>query len=343
MQSQHIGKYFFLVLLIGAFIFAGVILSPFFTTLILGASFAIVLHPIHTWLRSKVTKGREWIAALLTTLFFIIVLAGPLFGIGVLVFKQSESVYQSITNSSSAGPFLDTIGRSVESVLPPGFEFDIHDKLAELVTFVSSNVATFFSATLSTIFGFLLMILAIFYFLKDGSEWKKSLVKLSPLPNMADNKIFEKIKAAVNGVIKGYLLIAVAQGILSGVGMAIFNVPNPALFGVLAGIASLIPSIGTAIVAVPVILFLLATGETANAIGFGIWAAALVGMVDNLLNPYIVGSKLKVPPLLILFAVLGGISLLGPVGILIGPLAMSFLYVLVSIYRTGFEKEEETI
>jgi predicted PurR-regulated permease PerM len=127
--------------------------------------------------------------------------------------------------------------------------------------------------------------------------------------------------------------------VLTGIGMSLFGVPNAALFGVLAGIASLIPSIGTALVAVPAIIFLLATGHPANAIGFAIWSGALVGMVDNFLNPYIVGTKLQVPPLLILFSVLGGISLMGPVGILIGPLTMSLLYVLMSLYRHGLGKE----
>ncbi len=339
MQSTLTGKHFLSILLIIVCGLSLAILFPFLTTIILGASFAVVLRPIHHWLNRTITGGRAWIASLITIVLFLALLCGPLFGIGVLVFNQSEGIYTAIATKGSAGPFLDTIGASIEKILPAGFEFDIHDKLAELVTFISSNIATIFSTTLSTIFSFLLMILTMFYFLKDGDAWTQSLIGLSPLPNSDDEKILKRLTRSINGVIKGYLLIALIQGVLTGIGMSLFGVPNAALFGVLAGIASLIPSIGTALVAVPAIIFLLATGNTVNAIGFAIWSGALVGMVDNVLNPYIVGTKLQVPPLLILFSVLGGISLMGPVGILIGPLTMSLLYVLMSLYRHGLGKE----
>ncbi len=124
-----------------------------------------------------------------------------------------------------------------------------------------------------------------------------------------------------------------------GVGLSIFGIPNAALWGVVAGIASLVPMIGTAFVAVPAILFLLVSGNNAQAIGLLIWSVVIVGLVDNLLNPIVVGGKINVPPLLILFAVLGGISLLGPIGILVGPLTISLLYTLISIYKNEFRPE----
>ncbi len=122
-----------------------------------------------------------------------------------------------------------------------------------------------------------------------------------------------------------------------GAGLAIFHVPNPAIWGVVAGIASIIPPLGTAVVSVPAVLFLFGSGHTGLALGLLAWSVLIVGTGDNLLNPYIIGSKLNIPPFLILFSVLGGISLLGPVGILIGPLTVSFLYTLTEIYRTEFQ------
>lgn len=121
-----------------------------------------------------------------------------------------------------------------------------------------------------------------------------------------------------------------------GIGLFIFNVPNAALWGVIASIASLVPTIGTALISVPAIVFLLATGESTNAIGLAIWAGVAVGMVDNFLSPIVVGKKIDIPPFFILFSVLGGIALLGPIGILVGPLTVSLLYTLISIYRDEF-------
>jgi predicted PurR-regulated permease PerM len=180
--------------------------------------------------------------------------------------------------------------------------------------------------------------LSIFYFLKDNAHWKKVIMILSPLADADDKKILDRLSNSVNGIIKGYLFIALLQGILMGVGLALFGVPNPALWGLVTMITAFIPTIGTALISVPAILFLFLTGQTIAAVGLLIWAVAIVGMIDNLLSPIIVGSRINLPPLLILFSVLGGISLLGPVGILMGPLTISLLYALISLYRHEFKQ-----
>jgi predicted PurR-regulated permease PerM len=135
------------------------------------------------------------------------------------------------------------------------------------------------------------------------------------------------------------MFVALIQGVVMGIGLWIFNVPNPALWGVVAAVASLLPMIGTALVSVPAIIFLFATGSTASSLGLLVWSVVAVGMIDNFLSPIIVGKKIHLPSIIILFSVLGGISLLGPVGILIGPLTVSLLYTLISIYRNEFFKQ----
>jgi predicted PurR-regulated permease PerM len=182
--------------------------------------------------------------------------------------------------------------------------------------------------------------LAIFYFLKDGEKWKKFLLKLSPLSNTDDEKIINRLSQTINGVIRGTIFIALIQGILMGVGLGIFGIPNSAIWGVVAAITSLIPTVGTGLVSVPAIIFLLVTGNVLPAIGLLIWSVIVVGTIDNFLAPYIIGSKIKIPPFLILFSVLGGIALLGPVGILIGPLAVSLLYTLNEIYQGEFKQAQ---
>jgi predicted PurR-regulated permease PerM len=203
-----------------------------------------------------------------------------------------------------------------------------------LIGSVSTSIGTIFSTTLSGIFSLLLVILCMFYLLKDGKQWKDMLVSISPLSDDASHAIIVKMTSAVNGIIRGYLLVGVIQGLLVSIGMYIFGVPHAALWGTLAGIASLIPSIGTALVSVPTVIFLLAAGQTGAAIGYGIWAAVLVGSIDNILSPFIVGRSVAIHPLLVLFSVLGGIALMGPVGILIGPLVICFIYTLMSVYKT---------
>ncbi len=336
MQPKTLERYFFLSLLAATLVFAFFVFRPFWIVLVLGASFSIVFYPVYTWLK----KGHlpNWLAAFLTLLLFIIVLCIPLLGIGSIVFDQSQNLYHSlINNNGNAGPFINIIGSKINHVLPKGMHFDINEVFSNFVSFLTNNITNIFSATVTALFTFILLLLTIFYFLKDGEEWKKTILKMSPLSAADDEKIIHRLTQTINGVIKGYLLIAFIQGTLMGVGLAIFHVPNPAIWGVIAGIAAIIPPLGTAVVSVPAIIFLFLTGHTGSSIGLLIWSTLIVGMGDNVLNPYIVGHKIDVPPFLILFSVLGGIALLGPVGILIGPLTVSLLYTLTEIYQQEFK------
>lgn len=337
METKIIERYFFFGLLFATLIFTLLIFRPFWTILVLGISFSIVFYPFYEWLNRKHLP--HFLSAFLTIFLFVIILCGPLLGIGMLIFNQSENAYRVVLENGSAGPFLSSINNTVNSVLPTGVDFDINEKVNDVISFVSRNIAGIFSATLSAFFSFLLMLLIIFYFLKDGAKWRKSLVVLSPLSDQDDEKIITKLRQAVNTVIKGNLFIALVQGILMGVGLWIFGIPNSALWGIVAAVASLLPTIGTAIVSIPAIAFLFFSGNTGSAIGLLIWAVVVVGLVDNFLSPVIIGQKTNIPPLLILFAVLGGLSLLGPIGILVGPLTVSLLYTLISIYRNEFRQQ----
>lgn len=337
MQTKPIEKYFFFGLLLATVVFTFLIFLPFWVVIVLGISFAIVLHPIYQWLSSKGLPAS--VASFITVILFTILLCGPILGIGALVFNQSQDVYQKISNGNlNTLPLLEKINTKVNSVLPPGVDFNINQKATDFVSYISSHIASIFSTTLSAFFSFILMLLVIFYLLKDGEKWRTSLMQLSPLGEKNDERIISRLTLAVNGVIKGSLLIALAQGVLLGVGFWIFNVPNAALWGVVAAVMSFIPTFGTALVSVPAIIFLFVTGNTAPAVGLLVWAVVIVGMVDNFLGPLVVGRKINVPSILILFSVLGGIAFLGPVGILVGPLTVSLLYALVSIYKHEFSQ-----
>jgi len=335
-QTKIIERYFFFGLLFTTLIFTFLIFRPFWIILILGVSFSIILYPLYTWFNNK--KLPSWLSSFFTVLLFTVAFCGPLLGIGAMVFNQSENVFRTVVQERGAGTFLNSIDRAVNKVLPRGITFDMNEKATSFVSYISSNVASVFSTVVSAFFSFVLMLLIIFYFLKDGVKWRKAAIVLSPLSDKDDEKIISRLALSVNAVMKGYLFIALIQGILMGFGLWLFNIPNPALWGVVAAVLSLIPTFGTALVSIPAIIFLFIVGNTTLALGLLIWSVIVVGMIDNVLSPLIVGKNISIPPLLILFSVLGGISFLGPVGILMGPLSISLLYTLISIYRNEFRQ-----
>ncbi|RJR12807.1 AI-2E family transporter, partial [Candidatus Parcubacteria bacterium] len=154
----------------------------------------------------------------------------------------------------------------------------------------------------------------------------------SPLKDGDDEIIATRLGSAVLATVKGNLLIGLIQGAMTGLGFLLFGVPNAALWGSVAAVMALVPGLGTAIVILPAAIFLFLTGDTTGAIGLLVWGIAAVGLIDNFLGPRLVGMGLKLHPLAVFLAVLGGLSLFGPIGFLLGPLTLSVCLALIDIY-----------
>lgn len=340
MQAKLREQHFFYAFLAAIAVFCAIILWPFFSIGVVSIALAVSFTPINTFIRAKL-GGPAWLAALLVVLLFIVVIGIPLFFIGSKVLTESQSIYLSIIEGNGGLGFVDGATAFLKEKIPMLGEFDLRTAVGNGASAVAGTLASAFTATISTAFGIFLILLSLFYFLKDGQIWKKYIVKLSPLSDMHDERILAMLQRAVNGVMRGYVLIAAIQGLLMGFGLWIFGVPNATLWGVFAGIASMVPTIGTALVSIPAIIYLFATGDTGAAIGLAAWSIALVGTVDNVLNPVVVGKQIHVPPVVVLFSVLGGIALLGAPGIIIGPLAVSLLHTLIQIYQEDFTEKED--
>lgn len=333
METSKAEKYFLFGLLTVVFALTLAIIYPFLTVFIISAAFAVVINPVYVWIKKHITKKRAGLASFVTILLFLAVLCVPLFFMGTVIFEQAQNAYHFIIQNGDTSLFIQKIDTSINRLMPNGFTFNTHEKVSSLISFLTGNIGNFFTSTFNTIFMAILAIFTMFYLLKDGEDWREGLVKILPLSEKNIREILLSLKNSINRILKGSFLIAIIQGFLAWIGLWIFGVPNPALWGVVAGMASFVPTLGTSIVFVPAILFLLFTGMQIQALGLLLWAMLLVGMIDNILSPYIISKNTEVPSLFILFSILGGISLMGPIGIIMGPLTISFLYSLVSIYR----------
>ena len=153
-----------------------------------------------------------------------------------------------------------------------------------------------------------------------------------PIADGYVEEIFGKITGAVNAVIRGALAVALAQGVVAGVGFMVFGVPNPIFLGLLTVIGSLLPIVGAAIVTVPAIIYLAVTGTMLGTVGLALWSVLLVGLVDNFLRPLLMKRDMNIHPLFILLSVLGGLNLFGPIGFLLGPVILSLFAALLELY-----------
>ncbi len=323
-------RYFLYTLLAATLVVTFFIFVPFLIPLVLGASFSVVLRPLYQGLLRKL-KGHASLAAFSTVFCFVIIVCLPLTAIILLGYQEAQSVFSA--DPHTIAPSMSQLIQTTQSSIPQWINIDLQDQAKKILPVISENIGNIFSATLGTLMSLFIVLLSMFFFLRDGKEWRQAVVKITPLSDKRNNLILNSLEQSIRGVVTGYLLIAIIQGILVGVGLWVFGVPHVVLWSFAAAIAALIPVIGTLAVSVPITIYLFTTGDTLSAIGFMSWSLVLVGGIDNILNPIIVGRKVNIHPLMILLSVLGGVSFFGPAGILLGPLVASLLYTLISLYR----------
>lgn len=323
------------------------IVNPLLTPLIMAGVFAFLFHPIYEWIKKRL-KNKKSITALLVTLLTFIVIIIPIGLIGAKILKEATDLYKQLSGGEG-GIFqqAETYFNNLKSSLPflSGVELNFRQYISQALEALAQNIGSIFSSVATIILNLFVFLVAYYYLLKDGAKFRKYLVNISPLEDRDDEFIVERIKSAVQATVKGSLTIGLIQGILTGIGFAIFGVSNPVLWGSIAAIAALIPGIGTALVFIPTVIYLLVSGDIGNGIGLTIWGLTAVGLVDNFLGPKLIGKNMKLHPLAVFVSVLGGLALFGPLGFIFGPLALSICMAVIDIYsslkRRSSEKREE--
>lgn len=329
MESKKTQFYFLVTLLVGALILCFFIMKPFLYAFILGVIFAVVFQPIQKRML-LLTRGRNGFAAFLTMLIVVVFVLTPMTFLGIQIFQEAQTLYVHL----SQGEFTSIIDRAFPSL--QAFSVDADQFLRSGLELVLKNLGNIFSSVIRVIADLFIFLLVLYYVLKDGSKLRKTVINMSPLSNMDDEAISKNLGLAINSVIKGNLLISCIQGVLVALGFTIFGVPQAVLWGTVAAIAALIPSIGTAIIVIPGVIYLFILGQLPAAIGLAVWGMVAVGLVDNILGPKFVSNGLKMHPLLVLISVIGGITFFGPTGFLLGPLTLSLVFALVKIYSSSF-------
>ncbi|OGG64194.1 hypothetical protein A3C18_00020 [Candidatus Kaiserbacteria bacterium RIFCSPHIGHO2_02_FULL_54_11b] len=340
MNNERLRPYFLMILLLGAMVLTALIFAPFLKPLALAAVFAVVLQGLYRKI-STMLGGWPSIAALLTVVISVFLILLPLSLIGVLVGNEARELYFSLEEGGGRSTIAELflrVDKTFGGIIPGLGEFsrdismnvDMYTK--EALRWITAHSGAIFSSFSSLLLALLIFFIALYYLLRDGKRVREVLIDLSPLSDRDDEGVFDRLELAVNSVIKGSLVIALVQGVLTMIGFTIFGVPNAILWGTVSAVAALIPGIGTALVFIPAVALLFFVGAIPQALGLLAWGSLAVGLVDNFLGPRLIGSGTHLHPLLILLSVLGGIMFFGPIGIFLGPLSLSLLFALLSIY-----------
>jgi predicted PurR-regulated permease PerM len=181
------------------------------------------------------------------------------------------------------------------------------------------------------------MVYAMFFFFKDGEKILEKIFYYLPLSDEDEALMLQRFSSITRATVKGTLVIGVLQGALAGVAFWVAGIEGAAFWGTIMAILSIVPGIGAALVWVPAVIYLFVTGQILAGILLLAWCAAVVGTVDNVLRPVLVGKDAKMPDLLILVGTLGGLFLFGPMGFIIGPIVCGLFLTIWEIYGATFK------
>lgn len=318
------------------------IFSKFIVVLVLAYIFSTLLRPVYVKINNAIGKtfiknSSSGLAAFITMVLFVLIIITPITILLSRVVIDTQSVYENVATKGIDLNFISQKVAVVSHRFSPNLNFDLN-KIAESVSgFFVNNIGNIFSGTVDIALKSFLFVLAMFYFLKDGKQFSEFYTFISPLKKERDEKIFNSIKQSVNSIMLGSLTVAIAQGIITGLGLWAFGVPNPFFFGTLAGFLALIPGIGAPFVWIPSAIYLYFSNTGSFAwLYLVVWGVLAVGLIDNFLGPKVMNKGIKIHQLFILLSIIGGISVFGPEGVILGPLVLSLFVAIIKIWN---EKE----
>jgi predicted PurR-regulated permease PerM len=206
--------------------------------------------------------------------------------------------------------------------------------LVDHVRGIAQNVLVF---TVNVI----IALITLFFLLRDGKEFIRRLQRLLPMDREHQQRLFRNIVDAVLAVVYGSFVVAMVQGLLAGLAYYFLGVPFAVLWGVVTAFVALLPVGGSTLVSIPATIYLFLQGETIRAFVLLAWSLGIVGTIDNVLKPLLIGNRLGLPVLFLFLGILGGLALFGAVGIILGPVIFALLRALLDLYSEEYRQENE--
>ena len=315
---------------------------PFLTSFILAAILAIVINPVNRWLSRRI--HRLGLATFLTT-FATVLLLGTILGFaGFAITQELTATYDALSRRSleeGGWPTLvtHTADRVVDVLatrLPvnkDAIRTELIDRMKAASGYLLNNIGAAVGGLTTVLLTVLLVTIFLYFLLRHGEDWIGRLAVLIPLDPRTTASILRTVHDSVVANVNGVFAVAAGQGLLLGLGFWFVGVRSPVLWGAVGGLASIIPVVGSPLVWVPVMIAFVFMGSYWKALLLGVWGSLVVGSVDNVLRPLVVGARDKQHPVLIALAAIGGTYAFGVLGILLGPLVVSLVAALLKEIR----------
>ncbi|MGM0432939.1 MAG: AI-2E family transporter [Spirochaetota bacterium] len=340
-KQPDLGRIFTLTLLIGILLIFLYMIRGYLVALMLAAITAALFMPMHQGM-TRLIKGHARLSSLLVMIIALLIIGVPLVGFLLLAANEAVKV------ANTLGPIISSTIRDSSNVIndltdtlpflgqlepyADSLASNIRSTLASLGSMVFGSITSITKGTFSAALNLFIFIYALYYFLNHGSGFLEAAKNYIPLERKDSDMLVDHSYLVIRASLKSILIIGVLQGALISLAFWITGIEGAAFWGTVVVVLSAIPGIGAPIVWVPAAISLFLQGQIGWAIALTAWGMIVVGLIDNILRPYVVGREAKLPDLLILVGVLGGIAMFGPTGILIGPVIVSLTAAAFKIY-----------
>ncbi len=340
----------FLLLLVAVSLAFAWILWPFYAAVFWAIVLAVLFSPLHRWLCRRMSE-RSTLSALATVAIILVIVILPSTIItGMLVQEGLELVTKIRSGELNLARYLQQILDALPAWLTSLLERfgladlgTMKDRLSKGLTtgiqFLAGQAVSVGQFTFDFIVGFFIMLYLLFFLLRDGPALTARIGNAVPLQDDLRRSLFRKFANVTRASVKGNVIVALVQGALGGVIFALLGIPAPLLWAVVMAFLSLLPAVGTALVWLPVALYFLATGSVWQGAILIAYGVLVIGLVDNILRPLLVGKDTKMPDYVVLISTLGGMAIFGLNGFVIGPLIAAMFIATWDIFSAARANE----
>jgi predicted PurR-regulated permease PerM len=314
-------------------------LLPFVNVLAWASVLVILFYPIHQRLVA-LTKRPAW-SALLSTVIVIAVIVLPLTLLTLVVAKEigevaknAQEFLRTLLDSSSPviGWITGRLGRYVD-VSHLDLQGYLLERLKNISEAIAGRTLGLLGGVVGSIFQVFFTVFTMYYLFRDGDRIYDAMIDSIPLNAAETRKIFDRTHEVIHASVYGVIVIAMVQGTLGGLAFAALGLPSPVVWGVVMFFLSMVPMVGSSVIWVPTAIYLGMSGHLGKALALTLWGALVIGTIDNILRPKLVGERARLHELLIFFSVLGGLQIWGPLGLVLGPVMIAITLALIDVFR----------
>ena len=324
-------KISFFILLGFLAVLSFIMLWGILNSIITGLLLAYVFYPVYKKTLS-IFKEKNISAFIIILLVFVLIFL-PLWFLLPFVFNQLFDVYLYLQK-------ID-LQQIVKLISPYFSELNLSkDLAASLNSFILNFAGKLFSSSTALIINIpslllkTVVVLFVFFFgMRDGELLLEYLLSLSPFSRNAEKQFVEKFKGITNSVLYGFVVVGILQGIMTGIGLFIFGIPQSLILTIVAIIAAMIPVLGAWLVWIPAVIYLFISGNTISAIILLVYCAVIVSWIDNILRPYIVAKRVQISSAIVFVGMIGGLLFFGVLGLILGPLILAYLLLILDVYK----------